>query len=345
MMPVRCAIVGVGMMGREHAQILEASPAAELVVACDTNPVAHGVLPDGVPFVTSLEQALDFPNIEAVVIATPQSHHLTAVAASLERGLAVFCEKPIAHTLKDADAILELGSRSGARLVIGHCYRFDPRYRAIKDSVACGALGRPVQITARGNVPDFEGALLARRTTLPNENGVHVFDLMQWLAGPISRVYAEATATDVLGKGLIDSIAMTVRFASGAVGTYATSWIMPSKLGYSSEHFFSFQGSSGLAWIDARGDGTGIIGPGLTEFPSSLSYHDPTGVPYGLYRTEIEVFLAGVRDPARGQWPITLQEARSALAVALASDESIRVCQPIVINQKDTVPHPDLTKA
>lgn len=167
---------------------------------------------------------------------------------------------------------------------------------------------------------------------------------MQWLAGPISRVYAEATATDVLGKGLVDSIAMTVRFTSGAVGTYATSWIMPSNLGYQSEHFFSFQGSIGLAWIDARGDGTGIVGPGLTKFPSSLSYLDPTGVPYGLYRTEIEAFLAGVRDPARGQWPITLQEARSALAVALASDESIRVSQPIAIKQNNTMPPTDLPK-
>ncbi len=90
MMPVRFAIVGVGVMGREHAQILEASPAAELVISCDKNPVAHTAVPDCVPFITNFDQALDVAYLEAVVIATPQSHHLTAVTASLERGLAVF---------------------------------------------------------------------------------------------------------------------------------------------------------------------------------------------------------------------------------------------------------------
>lgn len=333
MKPVKCAIVGVGMMGKEHADILAASPMADLVIACDTSPSARHALPDGVALVESLEHALATPGLEAVVIATPQSHHRTAVSAAVKRGLAVFCEKPIAHSLEDADAICEMGMQPDARVVIGHCLRFDPRYRAIKEATDSGILGKPVQITARTNVPDFEGALLASRTSLAIENGVHLFDLMQWLVGPIVRVYAEATATFVLGEQLVDSIAMTVRFRCGAVGTYASSWLMPSKLGYPFEHFFSLQGSEGLAWIDERGSGTGIVGPGSTHFPSSISYRDPSGVPYGLYRTEIEAFLRGVRDSARWLWPITLAEARAALVVALAADDSIRLGQPIAIGE------------
>ena len=314
MKPVKCAIVGVGMMGKEHADILAASPMADLVIACDTSPSARHALPDGVALVESLEHALATPGLEAVVIATPQSHHRTAVSAAVKRGLAVFCEKPIAHSLEDADAICEMGMQPDARVVIGHCLRFDPRYRAIKEATDSGILGKPVQITARTNVPDFEGALLASRTSLAIENGVHLFDLMQWLVGPIVRVYAEATATFVLGEQLVDSIAMTVRFRCGAVGTYASS-------------------SEGLAWIDERGSGTGIVGPGSTHFPSSISYRDPSGVPYGLYRTEIEAFLRGVRDSARWLWPITLAEARAALVVALAADDSIRLGQPIAIGE------------
>lgn len=331
MEPVRCAIVGVGMMGAEHAAILARSPAAELVVACDTDPAVAGTLPPGVPLVADLDSALAVPGLEAVVIATPQAHHRTAVSAALARGLAVLCEKPVAHTLADADAIVALGSRTGAYLVVGHMYRFDPRYAAIAAAVHAGELGPAVQLTARGNVPDYEGRVLAGRTTLANENGVHVFDLFQWLAGPIVRVYGEASATGVLGPGLIDSIAVTVRFRSGAVGTYATSWTMPSALGYASDHVFSFQGATGLAWIDARQPETGIVGPGVTRFPGTLAYRDPGGVPYGLYRTELEAFLAGVRDPARRAWPVSLAEARSALAVALAADRSMREGRPMEV--------------
>ncbi len=330
--PVRCALIGVGMMGTEHAVILDASASAELVVACDTDPGGATRLPAGVRLTADLDDALDTPGLEAVVIATPQSHHLTAVRAALGRRLAVLCEKPVAHTLADADAITALAGAPGARLVVGHMYRFDPRFRAIAEAVEAGTLGVPIQLTSRGNVPDFEGRVLAGRTTLANENGVHVFDLMQWLAGPIVRVFGESTSTHILGPGLVDAIVVTMRFANGAVGMYTTSWLMPSAIGYPSEHLFSIHGSTGLAWIDARDDGTGIVGPGHTSFPSLLSYRDPNGVPYGLYRVEMEAFLAGVRSSEGIAWPVTVAEARSALAVALAVDESMTTGMPVAVS-------------
>jgi predicted dehydrogenase len=325
--PIRCAIVGVGMMGREHAAILAASSAAELVVACDIDPDAAGRLPAGVRLVGDLETTLETPGLEAVVIATPPEHHRAAVDAAIRRGLAVFCEKPIAGSLEDADALVIAGSRPGVRLVIGHMLRFDPRYRAIAEAVHAGRLGRPIQLTMRGNVPDFEGRALAGRVSLAVENLVHAFDLWSWMVGPIVRVHGEASATEALGPGIVDSIVVTVRFASGAVGTLASAWNMPSSLGYASESFFSLLGSEGLAWVDGRDSGTGIVGPGLTSFPSTLSWPDPSGVPYGLYRAELEHFLAGVRD--HRPWPVSLAEARAAVAVALAVDESIATGQPV----------------
>ena len=331
--PVRCAVIGVGMMGSEHAAILAASPSAALLVACDVDPKAADRVPPGVPLVADLDAALDTPGLEAVVIATPQAQHRAGVAGALDRGLAVLCEKPLAHSLEDADAIVTLGSRPGAQLVVGHMYRFDPRYRAIADAVAAGSLGRPVQLTSRGNVPDHEGHLLAARTRSRTRTGSTCSTCMRWLAGPIERVYGEASDTQVLGPGVVDAIVVSLRFHSGAVGTYTTSWLMPSALGYPSEHFFSFQGSTGLAWIDARDSGTGIVGPGLTSFPSTIGYRDPSGVPYGLYRTELEAFLAGVRDPDRWSWPITLAEARAALAVGLAVDRSIATGLPVAVSE------------
>ena len=329
MAPVRTAIIGLGMMGGLHASILAASPAAELVVACDIDPAAGERVPSGVDFTVDLEDALGRPDLEAVVIATPQTVHRVGVEAALSRGLSVLCEKPMAETLADADAIIEAASKPDAHLVIGHMYRFDPRYQAIAAAVKAGELGQPIQLTARGNVPDFEGHLLAHRTSLALENLVHSLDLMQWMAGPITRVFGEASSTHALGPGIVDSIAVTVRFEGGAVGTLASAWNMPSELGYPSEHFFSVLGSDGLAWIDARDSGAGIVGPGGTSFPATLSFDDPGGVPYGVYRTEVEAFLRSVREPE--PWPVSLDEARSAMAVAIAIDEAIESGSPVSI--------------
>ncbi|HVA87464.1 MAG TPA: Gfo/Idh/MocA family oxidoreductase, partial [Candidatus Saccharimonadales bacterium] len=247
------------MIGIDHAAILAASPSAELVACADIDPRAAERVPSGVPFMTSLDEALATPDLDALFVCTPQAFHEDGVRRGLDRGLFVFCEKPIAHTLASADAIVRLAERYPGRLVIGHMYRFDPRWMAIQEAVSQGRLGRLVHVSLRGYTPDFEGVLLAGRTTLANENAVHGLDLLRWLAGDLERVYAEASRTGVAGDGLVDSIVVTIRFASGAIGAIETDWAMPADTGLSSEQHFSAVGSDGVAWIDLRDSGVGIL--------------------------------------------------------------------------------------
>jgi myo-inositol 2-dehydrogenase/D-chiro-inositol 1-dehydrogenase len=240
----------------------------------------------------------------------------------------VFCEKPIAHTLTSADAIVALEAEHPYRLAIGHMYRFDPRWMALRNAVDDGRLGRLVHISTHGYTPDYEGRALADHTSLANENSVHGLDLLQWLAGPIERVYAEASRTGVAGDGQVDSIAVTLRFVSGAIGTVETDWAMPSATGLSGELHFSAVGSNGVAWIDARDAGVGILSTqAAPSFPGTLVYRDPGGAEQGIYRVEDEYFLARVRDGR--PWPVTASEARSALRVALAVDRSLELQRPV----------------
>jgi predicted dehydrogenase len=327
---VRCALVGVGMMGREHAEILATSPLADLAVCIDIDPRAAERVPKGVPFTTSLEEALLTLGLEALFVATPQPFHEAAVRAALERGLHVFCEKPIAHSLESADAIVALEAAYPGRVVIGHMRRFDPRWMAVHDAVEDGRLGRIVHLSTRGYGPDYEGKALANHTSLANENSVHSLDLLQWLAGPIERVYAEASRTGVTGDGQIDSIVVTLRFVSGAIGTLESDWAMPSATGLSSESHFSAVGSNGIAWIDTRDSGAGILSTmTVPSFPRTIVYRDPSGAEQGIYRVEDEFFLAKVRDGR--SWPISAAEARGALRVALAIDRSLEIGQPVVV--------------
>ena len=328
--PVRVALVGVGVMGRDHARILATSAAADLVWCVDVDPAARERTPPGVPFTTDLEEALDTPGLEALFIATPQRFHEDGVRRALERGLHVFCEKPMAHTLESADRILALGEAHPGRLVFGHMMRFDPRWIALRRAVEDGRLGRLVHLSNHGFTPDYEGRALADRISLVNENAIHGLDLLQWLGGPIERVYGETSRTGVAGEGLVDAVAVTLRFASGAIGTLQTDWALPTETGVVSQSRTTVVGSNGVAWIDARDSGVGIFSTQAPpSFPSTFVYDDPSGAQQGIYRVEDEFFLAKVRDGR--DWPIELSAARSALAVALAVDLSLEVERPVTV--------------
>jgi len=327
---VRCALVGIGAMGREHAAILGASPAAELVVCCDTDSDLAARIPSGAAFTTSMAEALDFPGLEAVFIATPQSHHADAVEAAVSRDLAVFCEKPMSDGLEGATRIAAAVGRSRRPVVFGHMFRFEPRYREIQRAIADGRIGTLVHLAIRGLTPDFEGRALANRASLAVENAIHGLDVLRWMAGDIEQVYAESSRTGVTGDGLPDSLVATVRFASGAIATVESDWALPSATGIVNVDNLLVVGSGGMAWYDGRDSGAAIVSSVAgASFPGLLTFRDPAGVPYGLYRMEDEYFLAMVRDGR--PWPIEIGDARAALVAALAVDRSIAEGRPVKI--------------
>ena len=98
----------------------------------------------------------------------------------------------------------------------------------------------------------------------------------------------------------------------------------------SSALHFSAVGANGIAWIDARDSGVGILSTqAAPSFPGTLVYRDPSGAEQGIYRMEDEFFLAMVRDGR--PWPVTAAEARSALRVALAVDRSLELERPVAV--------------
>ena len=319
-------------MGADHAAILAASPLADLAICCDLDPAAASRVPPGIGFTTSFDEALATPGLESLWVCTPQSAHEDGVRRGMAAGLHVFCEKPIADTIAAADAIVALDAAAPGRLVIGHMYRFEPRWRSLRRAVADGRLGRLVHVSMEVSTPDYEGVMLAGRTTLANENAVHGLDLFRWIAGDVDRVYAEASRTGVAGDGLIDSIAVTLRFASGAVGTMIVDWALPTAVGVGLTVQAGFVGSKGIAWYDARGQGVGVLSTeGGTVLPNFLAYADPAGSPSGAYRDEDEFFLQSVRDGR--PLAVSAADARAALQVALAVDRSLELGRPVEVRE------------
>ena len=215
-------------------------------------------------------------------------------------------------------------------VVIGHVMRFDPRYRALHAAVAAGRLGRLAQLSFLSDAPAWQGRILAGRVTLAVEMAIHGLDLLRWLAGDIERVYAELGCTGAAGDGLPDALSVTLRFRSGAVGSLDTNWAVATDTGVRMNHQFTAVGSEGLAWVDGRDAGTGILSThGSTDYPSTWAFADPAGDPQGIVRIEVEQFLKLVRHG--GAWPVDLCDARAALVAALAVDRSVVDGRPVAL--------------
>lgn len=325
---VGCGLVGYGMIGREHARILTAMPMANLLAVCDTNPKVEEEIPTGPVFSTDLEQMLGTPGLEAVWVCTPQHLHRAIVERALKQGLHVLCEKPLAASLGDADAMIECSRQHGDRLVVGHTLRFDPDYIAVRDAVVAGRLGDIVQMAARWNAPQHEGRIISGRTTVALEMMIHDLDAMRWLAGNIESVFGLSVKAGIVGPGPDASVAV-ISFDSGAVASLDHNWIMADETAVRSDHRLAVFGSKGSAYIEARETPAAIFAPDQTQYVRSNYYSYPNGMPTGALASEDFFFLARVRDSR--PWPLTLNDAREAVRAALAIDKSVAEGRPIQI--------------
>lgn len=325
---VNCAVVGLGWMGRIRVAALGNSGAARLVAACDLDPEAAASLPEGVRFSTEATEIVTSGDVDAVFVSTPDGLHKEPVIAALRAGKYVFCEKPVATTLADADEMVN--ADPGGRLVVGHSLRADSRYLAVHRQASTGVLGPAVHTITRRNWPVSEGRRQQRQTTLALYLAVHDFDMLQWIVGsPIVEVSGVASRTPV--PGLDDganSIVATLRFANGCVGAHETSWAVPDQAGLDQgDHAFSYVGVKGSAYLTERDHGVVVYGSG-SQFPDALN-GEVFGVQTGMYVNEVARFLATVRE---GLPPlVTGEEARGALAAALALEESIWTGRPTVV--------------
>ena len=238
-MTTRIALVGCGFIGGVHSVALRALIAggladARVVSAYDRDPAraarfaaAHA----GCSVATTLEDALE--GADAVWVCTPTSSHLGVVAAACERGLAVFCEKPLAPTLAESEELVGLVADAGIPAQVGLVLRAAPVFgrlhEALQDTAANGpamsAVLRddqffPIQghyaSTWRADRAVAGGGALI-------EHSIHDLDVLAWLLGPVEEVSA-TTANWAGHPGIEDVAHATLVHASGARSALVTLW-------------------------------------------------------------------------------------------------------------------------
>jgi predicted dehydrogenase len=157
---------------------------------------------------------------------------------------------------------------------------------------------------------------------------IHDLDVVGWLAGPIRRVYAEASPIEVVGPGP-DAVVATLRLRSGAVAAFDHGWIAPAEKGLGSEHRLAVFGTAGALFVESRDTPLTVYGSRGFARVNTRYYPAPGPVPAGALATEDRHFVRTVRDGVA--WPIELAEARDALACAVAIERSLADGVPVEV--------------
>jgi virulence factor len=181
----RVAVIGVGSIAKlVHLPLLMGSECEVVGVMSRTGVTAERVARQfNVPRVY---RSLDEVEADCVFVLTPKDTHAAIATSILKRRIPVFLEKPIATSLKDAEAVLDIAEQSNTLLMIGFNRRYAPVYEALKREWADHA---PEVIVAEKNRPGTE-----YRATL--ENAIHMVDLMRWICGEAAEVVASAQFAD-----------------------------------------------------------------------------------------------------------------------------------------------------
>lgn len=252
--PVKIALVGLGWWGQKMLYVLEAAP-EDIKVVRAVEPNAEGVrdLCDAKRVTLSAEyaDALNDPEVEAVVLATPHSMHTAQIAAAVKAGKHIFCEKPLALTAEEAARSVALCADAGLVLGMGHERRFEPPVADMLAKADSGALGRIHQIEANFSHDKFvtidRDNWRVKATEAPaggmTATGIHLLDLSVRLLGRAESVLCicEQLSSD-LPQG--DTVAAYVKFAGGGTSYVSASLANP----FMSR--FTVYGSKG--WIDIR---------------------------------------------------------------------------------------------
>jgi myo-inositol 2-dehydrogenase / D-chiro-inositol 1-dehydrogenase len=221
-------IIGAGRIGNVHAATLAYRIASARVLAiADINLVAAQQTAGQFSIPVAVDDAaavLANRDIDAVLICSPTDTHARFAIAAAEAGKHIFCEKPIAHDLKQIDAVLAAVTEAGVKLQIGFNRRFDANFARVRQAIVAGEIGTPalLHIISRDPGPPpvsyvkVSGGMFLDMT-------IHDFDMARFLVGAeVVEVYTQAAVTvdPAIGEaGDVDTAVIMLKFANGVIGT------------------------------------------------------------------------------------------------------------------------------
>ena len=337
---VRICMIGAGRVAKVHANSLTGhTPGSDLVAVVDTNEQTLTETADDYDIkgrYTSLEDALNDVEFDAVVITTPTFTHKDLAVTAANAGKHIFMEKPMAMTIDECDAIAEAADKNSVIVQLGFMRRFQPEFAMAAERIAAGEIGIPMTIKSLTNGP---GLPPPWANDLKTSNGMlaevnsHDLDCVRWLMGSNPyRIYVETAnfkgeARGVTTENFYDNVMVTLKFENGSLGNI--SGTCPCDYGYDARveiigekgimHIGELKRQPLTVVIDRE---HGMVSPSWRRWPERFEWG---------YIKEMNHFVDCVRS---GQQPVVgSEDGRWAVAGVLAGTKSFLEERPVLLSE------------
>jgi predicted dehydrogenase len=219
---LRVGVVGVGVMGSNHARVFAELPGVQLVGVADPDPQRRELVKSilGCPAVSDLDALLQI-GVDALSIAAPTHLHRDLALAAIARGVHVMVEKPIASSVAEGREMIAAARRAGVTLMVGHVERFNPAVRAIKEAIRNEDIFS-IAITRVGPFPPRMS-----NVGIVIDLAVHDIDLIRWFTD--SDIVEVQTQLSNAVAEREDIALLQFRTASGVLAHINTNWLTPFK--------------------------------------------------------------------------------------------------------------------
>ncbi|MBY0583378.1 MAG: Gfo/Idh/MocA family oxidoreductase [Sphingomonas sp.] len=231
-MTINVAVVGLGKMGLSHLAMINALADFRVVAICDSAAMVGSVIEKygDLKYIANFDDVLTLPDLGAIVIATPTTTHEPMVRKALERGLHVFCEKPLTLSSAQSESLAALATAKGLTAQVGYHNRFIGTFNEVKRLLDTGALGRishvqaeaygpvilkPSKPTWRGKAGNGGGCLY--------DYAAHPLNLVNWYFGR-PRGCSGAVIKSIFSAEVDDEVYATLGFEGGITGQLSVNW-------------------------------------------------------------------------------------------------------------------------
>ncbi len=338
---LRGVCIGAGYFSPYQCEAWQRIPEVELLAVCDSVPARSEAIREkfGLPkCYTDYREMFDREKPDFVDVITPPLSHQEICAEAARRRIHIICQKPLAPSFAEAEAVVRDAEQAGVRFMVHENFRFQPWHREIKRQIAAGAIGdRLHSLTFRSRIGDGWGEKVYFRRQpyfrdyprfLVFENGVHFIDTFRFLAGEITRVSAWLRRLNPVIQGE-DCALVVFEFASGTLGQWDASRYNETNCADPRYTFGEFlvEGSGGSLrlGLDGRLAVQKLGGP-----EEALSYrHEPRGFCadccYFTQRHFVEHLLDGLPFETEGR------EYLKTLVVQEAVYRSAETRMPVVV--------------
>lgn len=341
MKQVKIALLGIGRIGKIHFRnISQYFSNASIIAVADPQYDDQSFKKEygNVFFTQNPEEAIAYPDVNAVLVCTPTNSHATLVETAARQGKHIFCEKPLDLSLERTATLAKIVKDANVKLMLGFNRRFDPDFMQARKAANEGRIGNVqiVKITSRDpGLPPIE--YLKNSGGLFMDMAIHDFDMARYIMGKkVVEVYSKGLVlidAEVASAGDVDTALTTLIFEDGTYAVIDNS----RKAAYGYDQRLEIFGDGGMIQVDNNLHNRNVIS-------------DEKGIHHALpldffmdryaksYLKEMELFIdALVNDK---EMPVSGEDGLEATLIAVAAKISMQEGRPVKLSEI----HPDTLK-